>query len=207
MSALTALLLAAPVGAGAAASPSSSPTSGDAAAVVAPLPPAPHLRAVRTPTPPKLDGKLDDPVWKLAVPASAFRQKVPRDGAAPTEPTTVRVLYDDTAVYVAFDCPQTHSPVAERLTRRDRWVEADAVSFDLGTRGDHKSAFMFGVNASGILYDGIRFNDTEPRRGRARAHVGRGPREGVVLVGALMPTCCAGDGSWRHQMVTPLRGR
>jgi hypothetical protein len=130
-------------------------------AVVAPLPPTPHLRATRTPSPPNLDGKLDDPVWKLAVPSSAFRQKVPHDGAAPTETTTVRVLYDDTAVYVGFDCPQTNFPVTQRLTRRDRWVEADAVGFDLGTRGDHKSTFEFSVNASGILYDSIRFNDTD----------------------------------------------
>jgi hypothetical protein len=108
-----------------------------------------------------IDGKLDDPVWQLAVPSSIFRQKVPNDGAPATETTTLRVLYDDTAVYVAFDCPQAHVPVMQRLTRRDRWVEADAVIFDLGTRGDHKSSFEFAVNASGVLYDAIRYNDTD----------------------------------------------
>ncbi|MGO8996981.1 MAG: DUF5916 domain-containing protein, partial [Polyangiaceae bacterium] len=122
---------------------------------------SPHLHAVRTPTPPALDGKIDDPVWTLAPPASSFTQKIPADGAAPSDPTTVRVLYDNDAVYVAFDCPQPHTPVVERLTRRDRIVESDAVTFDLGTRGDHKSAFEFYVNASGTLADAIRFNDTD----------------------------------------------
>src|ERR1019366_5588062 len=140
MSALTALLLAAPVAAG----PPLPPPPAQPNAPVAAIPPAPHLRATRTPRPPVLDGKLDDDVWKLAPPSSGFRQKVPNDGSPASDPTVVRVLYDDVAVYVGFDCPQPHTPVTERLTRRDRWVEADAVSFDLGTRGDHKSSFEFG---------------------------------------------------------------
>jgi hypothetical protein len=147
MRAIAAVLLAGPLGMGAPPPP--------------PAPPMPHLRAVRTPRPPVIDGKLDDPVWKLAVPSRAFRQKIPQDGAAPSETTTVRVLYDDTAIYVAFDCPQAHAPITQRLTRRDRYVEADSVSFGLGTRGDHKSSFDFGVNASGVLYDGIHYNDTD----------------------------------------------
>jgi len=129
--------------------------------LAAPLPPAPHLRAARTPRPPVIDGKLDDQVWNLAPESSAFRQKIPHDGASPSETTTVRVLYDDVAVYVAFDCPQTHAPITQRLTRRDRYAEADSVSVSLGTLGDHKSAFQFSVNAAGVLYDGIRFNDTD----------------------------------------------
>jgi len=157
---ITAILLAGPLGIGAPEQPppASAPSQDG---IVAPLPPAPHLRAVRTPRPPTIDGKLDDPVWDLAVATSKFRQKVPQDGAPPSEPTTMRVLYDDSAIYIAFDCPQTHSPITQRLTRRDRWVEADQVTFGLGTRGDHKSSFEFGVNASGVLYDGIRFNDTD----------------------------------------------
>jgi hypothetical protein len=120
-----------------------------------------HLFAVRVTHAPVLDGKLDDAVWQLAAPSSGFRQKVPNDGAVPSDPTTVRVLYDDDAIYVGFDCPQQHTPVTARLTRRDRVVEADSVSIDLGTSGDHKSAFEFSVNASGTLTDTVRFNDTD----------------------------------------------
>jgi hypothetical protein len=142
-----------------------------------PVPGSPHLRAVRTTTPPVIDGTIDDDVWRLAEASSHFTQRVPNDGAEPSDPTTVRVLYDDDAVYVAFDCPQSHSALTPHLTRRDRFVEVDSVQFDLGTRGDHTSAFEFYVSASGTLADSIRFNDTDfssdwDENWEARTHIG-----------------------------------
>ena len=119
---------------------------------------------------------LDEDVWKLTPGSDSFTQKFPKDGAPASDPTTVRVLYDDDAIYVGFDCPQPHTPVVEHLTRRDRGVEVDAVTFDLGTRGDHKSTFEFSVSSSGTLIDGIRFNDTDyssdwDENWEARTHV------------------------------------
>jgi hypothetical protein len=121
----------------------------------------PHLRATHVEKGPVVDGALDDAVWKSAQASDAYTQKQPHDGSAPSEPTTVRVLYDDDAVYVAFDCVQTKTPMAPRLTRRDRQVETDIVGFDLGTRHDGKSAFEFYVTVSGVLIDAVRFNDTD----------------------------------------------
>jgi hypothetical protein len=120
----------------------------------------PHLAAARAEKPPVLDGKLDDPVWQAAPAADAFTQKQPVDGKPPSDRTIVRILYDDDAVYVGIDCPQSVEVVA-RLTRRDRWVEADTVAVMLDTRGDGKSAFEFSVNAAGVLSDGLHFNDTD----------------------------------------------
>ena len=121
----------------------------------------PHLSATRVDSPPHVDGRLDDPAWARAEASDRFTQKLPRDGAPPTDRTTVRVVYDDDNLYVAFDCEQTHAAIVDRLTRRDRIVESDSVAFDLGTRRDGKSAFEFYVNASGVLADAIRFNDTD----------------------------------------------
>ena len=120
-----------------------------------------ELRAMRTLDPPVVDGQLDDAAWQQAPETDAFTQKFPNEGDAPSERTIVRVLYDDRAVYVGVDCRQTRVPVVARLTRRDRDVEADWVSFGIGTRGDGKTAFDFVVNAAGVLTDGIHFNDTE----------------------------------------------
>jgi hypothetical protein len=120
----------------------------------------PHLAAARADRPPVLDGKLDDPVWQRAPTSDAFTQKRPVDGLPASDRTIVRVLYDDDALYVGIDCPQG-VPVVARLTRRDRWVEADRVAVVLDTRGDGKSAFQFQVNAAGVLSDGLRFDDTE----------------------------------------------
>jgi hypothetical protein len=60
----------------------------------------------------------------------------------------VRVVYDDTAVYVAVDCVQRTTPVIARLSRRDRHVESDWLSAALGTNGDGKTAYEFRVNAA-----------------------------------------------------------
>lgn len=122
---------------------------------------ASHIAAARAPEPPKLDGHLDDAVWRLAPASDAFTQKVPHDGKPPSERTVVRVLYDDHAVYVGVDCIQTGADVTARLTRRDRQVEADSVSIAFDSRGDKRTSFEFVVNAAGVLADRLHFNDTE----------------------------------------------
>ncbi len=122
---------------------------------------APHLHATAITRAPVLDGRLDDAVWAQAEPTEAFTQKIPNEGRAPSERTTLRVLYDRDALYFGFDCEQRNAPVIRRLTRRDRQLEADWVEVDIDSRHDGTSAFGFQVNAAGVLLDGIRFNDTD----------------------------------------------
>ena len=88
------------------------------------------------------------------------RPRPGQDGKPPGDRTVVRILYDADNVYVGIDCPQA-VPVVARLTRRDRWVEADNVTVVLDTRGDGKSALEFGINAAGVLSDALHFNDTD----------------------------------------------
>jgi hypothetical protein len=108
----------------------------------------------------RLDGRLDEEDWARAPSSSSFTQKYPTPGAAPSEVTLVRVVYDRDAVWIGVDCRQS-VPVVAQLTRRDRHVEADWVEVSLDTRDDGVSAFVFNVNAAGVLSDGLRFNDTE----------------------------------------------
>ena len=121
----------------------------------------PHYRAVKVPAAPSLDGRLDDDAWKRAPASTFFTQKTPDEGSPPTEGTSLRIVYDEEAVYVAVDCSQTRSPIVARLTRRDRDVEADSVAVTLDTHADGKSAFAFAVSAAGVLLDGIHFNDSD----------------------------------------------
>ena len=120
----------------------------------------PHLGAARADKAPVLDGRLDDAVWKKAEATETFTQKVPESGKAASERTIVRVVYDSDNVYVGIDCPQKEAVVG-RLTRRDRNVEADSVTIAFDSRGDGKTAFDFAINASGVISDGLHFNDTE----------------------------------------------
>lgn len=121
----------------------------------------PRLHAARAAQPPLLDGHLDDTVWTAAVPSDAFTQHYPDEGMPPSEPTRLRVLYDDDALYVGIDCTQLRSPIVRRLMRRDRELPSDGVWVDIDSRRDGVSAFHFGVNAAGVLNDGIHFNDVD----------------------------------------------
>ncbi|HET6150327.1 MAG TPA: DUF5916 domain-containing protein [Polyangia bacterium] len=121
---------------------------------------APHLPATRTTAAPAIDGALDDEVWKPALPAAVFTQQNPFDGQAPTEATTMRVLYDDEALYFAFDCRQVNAAITGRLTRRDHDSESDWVWIQIDSRRDGKNAVMFAVNVAGVLADGATHDQT-----------------------------------------------
>lgn len=121
---------------------------------------APPALATRTATPPTLDGRLDDAVWARAKVHGDFVQHFPHHGAPPSEPTRVRILYDDEALYFGVECVQKADPITARLTRRDRAVETDSVLIGLDTRGDRKGAFVFQVSAAGTLSDLLIFDDT-----------------------------------------------
>ena len=57
----------------------------------------------------------------------------------------MRILYDDDALYVGFACEHAHTPIIERLTRRDQDSESEWVSVFVDPRGEGKAAFVFGV--------------------------------------------------------------
>ena len=49
-------------------------------------------------TPPKLDGVLDDDIWKTAPLHEGFRQHDPDEGKPASERTTFQVAYDNEAI-------------------------------------------------------------------------------------------------------------
>src|SRR5262245_34286742 len=62
----------------------------------------PRVRAVRIPEGQKItiDGKLDEPGWALATPATNFIQQDPANGQPGTEKTEVRFLYNNDNLYM-----------------------------------------------------------------------------------------------------------
>ncbi|HYL28525.1 MAG TPA: DUF5916 domain-containing protein [Gemmatimonadales bacterium] len=118
------------------------------------------VRAVRASGPISIDGRPDEPAWSAALPIGGLTQRMPREGAAPSERTEIRVLFDDDAVYVAarlYDAAP--DSVTAVLARRDRTVSADRFLVFLDPYHDHRSGFYFGINAAGTLYDGTLYND------------------------------------------------
>lgn len=117
-------------------------------------------QAIRTKNAPHIDGQLTDSAWANAPKSAGFTERRPTPGAKPQLETSLQIIYDSEALYVAIRCadPEPNKIVAP-VTRRDRIVEADYVAVEIDSRHDKRGAFTFGVNAAGIKVDGTCFND------------------------------------------------
>ncbi len=124
----------------------------------------PSLQAVPLNHGVRLDGRLTEPAWQQAPAATDFRQTEPVEGEAPTFPTAVRVLYGPDALYIGamlYD-PEPHR-IRRLLSRRDQFNQADWFSVAIDSYFDRKTAYVFAVNAAGVLADGILSTGGGPR--------------------------------------------
>ena len=110
---------------------------------------------------PRVDGRLDEAVWRQAAAMTDFTQRLPADGQPASEQTEVRVLFDGQAIYVgvwAFDSQADAITYGERI--RDYEVnQSDAIVFVLDTYNDDQNGFVFGTTPTGIEYDGQVANE------------------------------------------------
>jgi hypothetical protein len=121
-----------------------------------------RIEAVELPagTAMRLDGDFSDAAWELAAPMTGFVQREPREGAAPTYPTEVRVVYDRTYLYVAvraFDAEP--DKIVGIRTRRDGESPSDWIRVVIDSYHDRRTAYEFTVNPAGVKQDAYWFND------------------------------------------------
>ncbi|HEX9580660.1 MAG TPA: DUF5916 domain-containing protein [Gemmatimonadales bacterium] len=117
--------------------------------------PGPDVRAVPLQSPIRLDGVLDEAVWRTAAAARDFRQSQPNDGEPATQRTEVRFAYDDEALYVGarmFDDLGARG-VQTRLVRRDGDASSDYVQVIFDPYHDHLGRLFLSVNPSGVRND------------------------------------------------------
>lgn len=109
---------------------------------------------------PKVNGVLDDEIWKKAPIHRGFLQSAPNEGIEATQKTTFQIAYDDEAIYFGILCHDDKpDEIVSRLTRRDGNVEADCVGIGLDPHFDHQTGFWFEVCVSGCVRDGTYSND------------------------------------------------
>jgi len=113
------------------------------------------LNALRTASAPKIDGLLDDDVWKNAEVASDFIQRDPIEGAKPSQKTEVKIVYDDYAIYVGAMMYDTapDSILHELGNRDDDELNADFFLFVIDPYNTRQDAYFLGVYASGVQTD------------------------------------------------------
>jgi hypothetical protein len=113
-----------------------------------------------------LDGDLDEGVWARAVPASDFRQQDPDNGEAATEPTEVRIVFGDDALYmgvICFDSEPDRWLGYQR--RRDGFLSSnDRFMWTIDTFLDGRSSYFFEMNPSGLMADALRGVGTSNRQ-------------------------------------------
>src|SRR5436309_4173340 len=113
--------------------------------------------AVRVDHPPKLDGRLDDPLWQSAKVVTDFRQREPNEGETATEKTEVRILYTRHAVYFGIHCYDSESSgiVATELRRDVSQDLDDHFEILIDSNDDRRGAYVFQINPLGTQVDGL----------------------------------------------------
>lgn len=111
-----------------------------------------------TTAPPIIDGKLDDACWQNNNWSGNFTQWIPREGAKPSQPTSINITYDDKNLYVAIRAHDSEpGKISKKAGRRDE-ITGDMVGIDLDTYHDHRTGFEFNVSAAGQKVDLILTN-------------------------------------------------
>ena len=112
------------------------------------------IGAVRVQETPKIDGILDEEIWKNAPIASDFIQNSPNPGNQPSQKTEVRVLYDNTAMYIgATMYDVSKDSIMRQLSQRDEEENTDLFAVFIDTYKDGQSGYGFVVHPTGVQWD------------------------------------------------------
>jgi len=103
------------------------------------------------------DGRVDEPFWNEVMPATGFLQQEPREGAEATEPTEVRIAYDDEYLYMGVILYDSNpSGIKANQFRRDaRLVADERFTWIFDTFNDQRNAYFMEVNPNGLRTDGL----------------------------------------------------
>ncbi len=110
-------------------------------------------RTVRLPGPPPvIDGRLDDDAWHEGEWAGDYTQQMPTEGAKPSAPTELKILYDDHNIYIAIRAYDDPALVHRYPGRRDDF-SGDIVGVCLDSYNSKRTGFEFDLTAGGSKLD------------------------------------------------------
>lgn len=99
----------------------------------------------------KLDGVMDEEVWQTAGTAEDFWQYFPTDSVTGSRKTQVKIIYDETTLYVGINAQSKSANFMVSSLRRDfSGGSNDNVSIMFDTFSDGANAFLFGVTPYGV---------------------------------------------------------
>ncbi len=112
----------------------------------------------------KVDGKFDETIWQTVQPITEFVQRLPQDGAAPSEKSEMRILYDDNYLYFGFTFFDSEpEKVRATILNRGGWIHRDdKLEIALDTYLDRRNAYLFEMNPLGTQDDALISDENKP---------------------------------------------
>ncbi|MCI0447444.1 carbohydrate binding family 9 domain-containing protein [bacterium] len=112
-------------------------------------------------SPPTIDGRLDEVVWKRAARLTDFYQTQPGDNIAPTNPTEVIIGYDSKFLYLGIHAVDNPGKIRATLAKRDDITRDDTIAIYLDTFNDQRRSYLLMFNPLGVQQDGIYIEGRE----------------------------------------------
>lgn len=104
---------------------------------------------------PTVDGKLEEPMWKLATTATLHDAAT---GEKPKRSTHIRLFWDETYLYFGFEC-EDNDPRAAMTQRDANLWEEEVVEMFLSPSGELHTYAELEVNPRNTLFDAIILNN------------------------------------------------
>jgi hypothetical protein len=113
--------------------------------------PTKTVQAIRTETPPVIDGRLDDSVWQQAAIVEDLHEVSPNEFTETSEPSKFFILYDQDAIYVAGRLWDSNpdNVIAKMLRKGDFSFGDDTITVLLDPHNSGRSGYMFDLNPNG----------------------------------------------------------
>jgi hypothetical protein len=102
---------------------------------------------------PKIDGLLDDEIWKLGEWQGDFTQQQPVGGVDGTEKTYIKVLYDESNLFVSIVCNDDEPELIRDIFDRRDALSGDMTGIAIDSYNDRLTAFEFNLSAAGQKMD------------------------------------------------------
>ena len=138
----------------------------------------------------KIDGRMNEAIWKSLEWEGEFKQHSPSNGAPVTQQTEFAICHDKEFIYMLIKAYDNHGDsIVRRLNKRDE-IDGDFVAVGLDSYGDKRTAFYFMVNAGGCRKDLIVSGD--------------GEREDVSWDPVWWVKCSVTEDGWIAEMKIPF---
>jgi hypothetical protein len=146
-----------------------------------------------------VDGVLDEPVWRRAIPITDFRQSDPQYGEPVSERTEIRVVFTRDSLYIGaeFYDSDPGGMLGNQMIRDGGLGSDDRFMWILDPFNDQQSGYFFETNPSGVLSDAQLIPSTQGGQ--------IGVQQNRAWDGIWMNRVRRHEGGWTSEVEIPFR--